>query len=89
MRAKTYHMTVDLCWLLRQPEPVLTSITRQDGTRLSAQEVRALALEKLRAGYTVLPVCEDYGPDGGCLGHPHDTWTWPGRKNPRRGEGEK
>lgn len=79
MSERTYHVTVDLLWLLRQPESLLgTALRRADGTRLSALEVRALALEKLRAGYTVLPVCPDYGPDGACLGHPHDTWTWPG-----------
>jgi hypothetical protein len=67
---KTFCATFDLEGMLRRGPDALDGILIEDEVRLSGQQVYDLMWQKWLEGFVVLPVCDNHGPDGHCLGHP-------------------
>jgi hypothetical protein len=64
------HVTVNLEWILRQPDCKITGMLRDEsGHVLTPNECRNLAIQKLREGFDVLPICDNHDQRGYCLGH--------------------
>jgi hypothetical protein len=61
---------MDLEWIIRQPDIKLKNMLRTDnGHVLTPNECRELAIQKIREGFDVLPVCDHHNEKGYCLGH--------------------
>ncbi len=67
----TYHVTVDLRWVLRAKDREIRHmlVDAETGRNLTPEECRDLAIERLRQGFEVLPVCDHHDAKGRCLGH--------------------
>lgn len=68
----TYHITLDLRWVLRAKDREIRNmlVDAQTGRTLTPEECRDLAIERLREGFEVLPRCDHHDAKGHCLGHP-------------------
>ena len=68
---KRYCLTVDLRAGVRLPDHKLNGLlTTDEGEPIPAQEARDLMFEKIKEGYTVLPMCDNHNEKGYCKGHP-------------------
>lgn len=69
-QTKRYCLTLGIEGALKRSDKELDGlVTRDDGTPLSAQELRKLLLEKRKEGFKVLPMCDNHNEEGYCKGH--------------------
>jgi hypothetical protein len=50
-------------------QALLESFRSRDGKQLTAKEIRSELSELRERGFIYYPSCDNYGPDGACLGH--------------------
>jgi hypothetical protein len=64
------HMTASLRGILQQPDKMLKGLfIDDDGKEIPPDELRELAVQKLREGYDVMPMCDNVDSRGYCQGH--------------------
>lgn len=78
MGTRSFHVCADIRGMLRWDGRKLNgALLRDDGSKMSADEVREVLYDCLAKGWKVLPVgnpCEGFSYETGCPGHPaHDA----------------
>jgi hypothetical protein len=73
MARQIYHMSINVRGVLGWPKRDMVRLFKaEDGSKLTAEEVREFLLDKLSEGNEVLPLgdsCEGWCPKNGCPGH--------------------
>lgn len=76
-----HHISISVRGVLGWPKRDMVRLFKsEDGTKLTAEEVREFLLDKLADGNEVLPMgepCDGWCPKNGCPGHPINDTTKP------------
>lgn len=71
---KTFHVALAIRYVIaraRRPRALDGVLEdRNNGRKLTGEEVIAVARQCAEKGFDVIPSCDHIGPKGDCLGHP-------------------